>query len=290
MPACKRQGNLIRINDLRSIGTCMKELSLPEIKQIELDILKVFHSFCVENNIRYYLAFGTLLGAIRYKKFIPWDDDIDVLVPREDYNRLLTLFQDGERYKLFAFEKNRSYAFPFAKLCDMTTQLEEIVYPNNKMQLGVNIDIFPLDHFDDDLDKAKKEVRRIRKYNACLSYLKVENVQSRNIARLIIWKVIIAWCKIHGSAYYIRKVIKECNKSEQKNSRFIGAKVWPIWGDRIIVPSQAFEGATEVEFEGVKFPAPIGYDVYLTCLYGDYMPEPPVEKRKTHHSFNAYRL
>ena len=74
----------------------MKELTLQELKEIEFDILKMFDAFCKENNIRYFLVFGTLLGAIRYKKFIPWDDDVDVLVPREDYERLLSLFQDSE--------------------------------------------------------------------------------------------------------------------------------------------------------------------------------------------------
>ena len=77
----------------------MKELTLEELKEIEFEILKVFDAFCKENNIRYFLAFGTLLGAIRYKKFIPWDDDVDVLVPREDYERLVKIFNDNEKYQ-----------------------------------------------------------------------------------------------------------------------------------------------------------------------------------------------
>ena len=80
----------------------MKELSLQELKEIEFDILKVFDAFCKENNIRYFFAYGTLLGAIRYKGFIPWDDDVDVLVPREDYDRMLTLFRDSEKYQMFS--------------------------------------------------------------------------------------------------------------------------------------------------------------------------------------------
>ena len=94
----------------------MKELSLQELKDIEFDMLKMFDAFCKENNIKYFLAYGTLLGAIRYKKFIPWDDDVDLLIPREDYNRLISLFQNTERYQLFAFEKNENYCFPYAKL------------------------------------------------------------------------------------------------------------------------------------------------------------------------------
>ena len=268
----------------------MKELSLDELKVIELDILKVFHAFCVKHNIRYYLAFGTLLGAIRYKKFIPWDDDVDVLVPREDYDRLLKLFQDNDQYRLFAFERNSKYAYTFAKLCDMTTRLEEIYYPNNCVELGVNIDIFPLDNFDDNLEKAKQEIRRVRKNNARLGYLKVDKPQTNNPIKFAVWSVIVAYCKLRGSKYYIRKVLKECDKPEQKGSRYVGPKVWPIWGERVIVPAEVFSETIEIEFEGEMFFAPAGYDAYLTGLYGDYLPEPPVEKRKTHHNFKAYRL
>lgn len=268
----------------------MKELSLQEIKQIELEILKEFHSFCVANNIRYFLAFGTLLGAIRYKGFIPWDDDVDVLVPRDDYDRLMTLFQDSDRYRLYSFERNRKYRFPFAKLCDMTTSLTEIYYPNNGVDLGVNMDIFPLDYWDNDSEKAKEELRRIRKINACLSYLKVDKPQTNNPLRYAVWSVIVAYCKMRGSAHYIQKVIRECNKPEQRGSCYVGPKVWPIWGERVIVSAEVFAETIEIEFEGEKFFAPAGYDTYLTSLYGDYLPEPPVEKRKTHHSFKAYKL
>ena len=194
----------------------MIELTLQEVKEIELDILKMFDAFCKKNNIRYFLAFGTLLGAIRYKKFIPWDDDVDVLVPREDYDRLLSLFQDDDRYRLYAFERNSKYAFPFAKLCDMTTKLVETAYPNNGVELGVNIDIFPLDHFDDDLEEAKKEVRRIRRHNACLSYMKVSRPQTKHPLRFVVWSMLIAYYRMRGSAYYIRKVIKECHKPWQR--------------------------------------------------------------------------
>ena len=268
----------------------MKELSLEELKVIELDILKMFHTFCIEHNIRYFLAYGTLLGAIRYKGFIPWDDDVDVLVPREDYDRLLKIFKDSNQYHLYAFERNEKYCYPFAKLCDTRTRLVETFYPNNGVNLGVNIDIFPLDNWDNDLQKAQKEVHRIRKLNACLSYMKVEKPQTNNPIRYAAWSVVIAFCKMRGSAHYIKKVIQECVKAKQTGSRYVGAKAWPIWGERGIIPAEAFSDSIDIEFEGEMFPAPVGYDTYLRCLYGDYLPEPPVEKRKTHHNFKAYRL
>lgn len=269
----------------------MTELSLQEIKKIEFDILKMFDAFCKANNIRYFLAFGTLLGAVRYKKFIPWDDDVDVLVPREDYEKLIALFKNGDKYRLYSFERDPQYTFPFAKICDMTTKLVEIFYPNSGVELGVYIDVFPLDHFDDNLQKAKKEIRKIRKNNACLSYLKTTGrPRTKNPIKFAFWSGVVTYCKMRGSKHYIRKIIKECNKSEQNESRYVGAKAWPVWGDRIITPAEAFSQTIEIEFEGEMFPAPIGYDTYLTCLYGDYLPEPPKEKQKTHHFFKAYKL
>ena len=265
----------------------MKELTLQELKEIEFDILKMFDAFCKEHNIRYFLAFGTLLGAIRYKKFIPWDDDIDVLVPREDYDRLIQLFKDNDRYQLFAFEKKESYPFPFAKLCDMTTRKEETVY-NNRITLGVDMDIFPLDAFDNNFEEAKKESTRIKKYMNGLGFTKINKPQTNNPLKYLVWKVILAYHKILGHKYYIRKIVKECCKV--KDSSYLGAKVWCIWDERGIIPAEVFADATLVEFEGEMFPAPIGYDTYLTCLYGDYMPEPPKEKQKTHHFFTAYRI
>lgn len=267
----------------------MKELTLQELKEIEFNILKMFDAFCKDNNIRYYLAFGTLLGAIRYKKFIPWDDDVDVLVPREDYDRLLTLFKDSDKYKLFAFEKNVEFPFPFAKLCDMATRKEETVY-QNKITLGVDIDIFPLDHFEDDLEKAKAETKRISKNMVWLGRTKLEKQITNHPVKSVVWQVIMPFVKMLGSKYFIKKIIKESNQATQKESRYVGAKVWCIWGERGIIPVEAFAKSVEIEFEGEKFSAPIGWDTYLTCLYGDYLPEPPKEKQKTHHDFKAYRL
>ena len=268
----------------------MDELTLDELKIIEFDILKYFDAFCKEHNIRYFLAFGTLLGAIRYKKFIPWDDDIDLLVPREDYDRLIKLFIDCERYQLFAFEKNSNFHYPFAKLCDMTTRKEQAVYKNRGVKLGVEIDIFPLDTWDNDLEKAKIEAKRIKKYQNWLKVTKLDKVLLPNPVRRFLWSMIHPVVKMIGGGFFIKKMIKESNKPEQRGSRYVGAKVWPIYGERGIIPAEAFAESIEIEFEGQMFPVPKGYDIYLTCLYGNYMPEPPKEKQKTHHAFKAYRV
>lgn len=267
----------------------MKELTLQELKEIEFDILKMFDAFCKENDIKYYLSHGTLLGAIRYGKFIPWDDDVDLLIPREDYNKMITLFKDNGRYQLFAFEKNQNYCYPMAKLCDMTTLKEESGY-NNGVKLGVDIDLFPLDEWNSNLRKAKKEARYIGRQMKLLTLSKLYKPDSKSSIKRLIKGIVMFFCKGLGSKHYIKKILKASRKSSKSNSNYLGCKVWCVYGERGIIPSEVFADTTYVEFEGEMFPAPAGYDTYLTCLYGDYMPEPPVEKRKTHHSFKAYRL
>ena len=267
----------------------MKELTLQELKEIELDILKVFDAFCKENNIKYYLSHGTLLGAIRYKKFIPWDDDVDLLIPRDDYNRMIKLFNDTERYRLFAFEKDSNYLYPIAKLCDMTTRKDEFGY-NNGVELGVDIDLFPLDAWDDDLKKAKQEVRYIKKNMFRLGLSKLKKPDSIHPIKRFVKGIIMIIFKMRGSKHYIKNILKASHKEEQKGNNYLGCKAWCVYGEKGIIPAEVFADTVDIEFEGEKFPAPIGWNKYLSCLYGDYLPEPPKEKQKTHHNFIAYRL
>lgn len=267
----------------------MNQLTLNEIKQTELQLLKIFNTFCRENNIRYFLSNGTLLGAVKYKGFIPWDDDVDVLVPREDYERLISSFKSNEKYQLFSFESNPDYRYPFAKLCDMSTRKIEHGM-NNGVELGVDIDIFPLDLWDNDSDKAKREVKQIQNYMFCLGLTKLSKPDSINRIKRIIKALVMAAVKMFGSKYFIRKIINVSNKKGQKESSYCGCKIWCIYGEREIIPAEVFAETVETEFEGENFPAPVGYDIYLRSLYGDYEIDPPAEKQKTHHSFVAYRL
>ena len=267
----------------------MKELTLDELKAVEFEILKFFDAFCKENNITYYLSHGTLLGAIRYKKFIPWDDDVDLLIPRSDYDRMIKIFKDTERYRLFAFEKDENYRYPIAKLCDMTTRKDEFGQTNG-VELGIDIDLFPLDAWDDDLDKAKKEAKYIGKNMFRLALTKLKKPDSLHPVKRFIKGIAMILCKMRGSRYYIRRIIKASARCPEENSKYLGCKAWCVYGAKGIIPAEVFKETALIEFEGEMFPAPKDYDTYLTCLYGNYLPEPPKEKQKTHHSFKAYRL
>lgn len=268
----------------------MNELTLEELKKIEFDILKHFDAFCKEHNIRYYLAYGTLLGAIRYKKFIPWDDDVDVLVPREDYERFLKIYEDNAQYKLFAFEKDGKFHYPFAKLCDLSTKKVLPEFRNSDAIPGVEIDIFPLDCWNSDYEKAQKEAQSIYREMTFLQASQLKESPVKNRIKSLLWQLLSVYAQIRTDKYFNKKIVKKSKANKQDNPAFVGSKSWCIYGERGIIPAEAFAEVIYVEFEGEMFPAPKGYDTYLTCLYGDYLPEPPKEKQKTHHAFKAYKL
>ncbi len=266
-------------------------LDVKQIQKIQIEILRHFAAFCRENNIEFYLSNGTLLGAVKYKGFIPWDDDIDVLVPRKDYDRLLEIYHDSKRYVLFTCERVSGFNYPFAKLCDITTVKEEFNI-NNGTQLGLEIDVFPLDCWAPDKKSACEQAEKIRGLMQTLGYIKtikfVPN-EDRSWFGKLARKIAHPFFRLIGTNYYCEKIRKEALRyNDQSNPEYMGSVLWPAYDVKEVVPADVFSDSVDVVFEGEKYPAPIGYDTYLRCLYGDYRQDPPAEKQKTHHNFIAY--
>ena len=260
------------------------ELSLPEIKVTAFAILKHFQDFCRNNNIQFYLSNGTLLGAVKYRAFIPWDDDIDVFVPREDYDRLIRLYDDSNRYRLFSHEREASYKFPFAKLCDMTTRKEENNVDNGVL-LGIDIDIFPLDFCSKSILTPNIQ-RKLRIYQKGCILSKFISSKGKSLYK----RFAIGCCKFFGFEFFYNKLTETIERERAKGSEYMGCLMWPIYGKREIIPAEVFSNVIEVEFEGENFPAPAGYDVYLRSLYGDYQKDPAPEQQKSHHQYKAYHI
>jgi lipopolysaccharide cholinephosphotransferase len=260
------------------------ELSLPEIKTIAFDILKHFALFCEQNGIRFYLSNGTLLGAVKYGGFIPWDDDIDVFVPRGDYDRLIKIYENSEQYHLFSRERDLDFRFPFAKLCDMTTLKVEMNI-NNGVQLGVDIDIFPLDSCSKNILRPNTQ-RMLRIYQAGCILSKITSFKEKPIYK----RAMIVCCRLLGFKFFCNNLTNVIMRDKNRGNEFKGCLAWPIYGEREFVPAEVFSEIIMVEFESEKFPAPIGYDVYLRSLYGDYKKDPPVNNQVSHHKYTAYRL
>ena len=261
-----------------------KDLSLSEIKMLELEILKHFKSFCNENKISFYLSNGTLLGAVKYGGFIPWDDDIDVFVPREDYDRLVKIYKDSDRFKLFSSDRDENFRFTFAKLCDVTT-LKTEKNIDNGVDLGVDIDIFPLDTCSDHIFKKTVQFKLKLFQNGCILSKFLSSKGKPFHKRLI-----IDLCRLVGFKYFSDSLIDVIKKEISLGSTYAGCLMWPVYGKAEIIPADVFADAVDVTFEGESFPAPVGYDIYLRSLYGNYHQDPPKEAQKTHHSFEAFQF
>ena len=190
----------------------MRELQLQEIKDLEISVLRHFDAFCREHGIRYFLSNGTLLGAVKYQGFIPWDDDIDVLVPREDYDRFIARYDGGKEYSLLCAQRDENFPFPYAKLCDTSTVVEwQTTLKNYKC--GVHIDIVPLDYWASEVKRAKKEADKTKRLlNAyCFSFSKF--IKGKTFARSATKNVLIAWTHMVGCRFYQKKLKKQITKS-----------------------------------------------------------------------------
>lgn len=268
----------------------MKEITLDEIKEIQLNILKHVDSFCHENNIRYYLAGGTLLGAIRHKGFIPWDDDIDIIMPRPDYIRFIKIYMEQieGNYKLSSIYNNKHHLYTFAKIFDnRTLKIEDgIDYGNNNID-GIGIDIFPMDGLPEHIDISNKFFEQQRKYFRYYS-LSVSKLPKCGELRNIIKLIATPLLKFIGKNRIIKFINERSMKYNFKTSKYVAVSVVPYYGNKERVVKSNFIQQIKVEFEGYFFDAPFGYDEYLTNHYGDYLKLPPEEKRVSHHKYKAY--
>lgn len=252
----------------------MVKLDLTEVKKIELNILVAFDSFCKKNDISYRLAYGTLLGAVRHKGFIPWDDDIDVVMLREDYVRFSELMKRekvGESYEFISIS-NEKWREPIGKIVDKNT----VAYKDNG--IGVWIDIFPIDYYDEEKFKKCQQIRKI----IIAKETKKIQLTKKGIGKLALKILFMPW-----SIETLSKKIDDIAKSAAESNTVSNMVFSPYKSDRM-AKSDFLKGG-KVMFEGYEFSAFEDNDSYLKKLYHDYMKLPPEKDRRT-HSMNAYFL
>lgn len=267
----------------------MEKLSINEIKEIELNILKHVKKTCIENKLEYFLAGGTLLGAVRQEGFIPWDDDIDISMPREDYIKLLTILENGERYRSLSQSRD-DYFYSFAKIVDLNTEVQELNVDYSFKNSGVWVDVFPIDGLPDDdknIGRHLKKVLLYRQllYNSLMKKCPGSLTKIKHIFRYAFWRV----SRMFGWKYWINKVGKLAVKYKYNESNKASCVVYG-YGKVEVFDKEVFKFGSEKKFEDDLYSVPADYDKCLKSMFGNYMELPPEGKRITHHKFQAWKI
>ena len=245
----------------------MRQLSNDEIKRVELDILIAFSEYCERHDLKYYLTYGTLIGAVRHQGFIPWDDDIDVAMVRSDYEKLIECTKTdkiGEHY-YFRSGDTGTWDEPIGKIVDDRT----IAYDDHS--IGLWIDIFPLDYYD---QKTHDECVRLRKVILAKKSKELVPNTKKNVVKLLIKYLTFFIPVTKVTKTVIRKATHIPKCEYVGNIVFSAANVDKLSKEEL---EQCY-----VKYEGYEFTTFKAYDKYLSMLYGDYMKLPPEDQRKGH--------
>lgn len=255
------------------------EISLEEMKQIELDILLKIDSFCKENQLRYAIGYGTLIGAVRHHGFIPWDDDIDIMMPRPDYEKFINSFQDSI-YKLLCIEHGDYYR-TYAKVYDSRT----LITNTNNKDMGIFVDVIPIDGLPAKEDEARSYLRKMVRIRKWMYKIMAYNIYGRKkpVLKSSVFRLIGVLYPIPN---IIRLYLSLSKKYDFENSNYVAG--FAVGPDTWLLKREFVDKFTDLEFEGKLFKAPLYYDQCLRVLYGDYMQLPPVEERTPKHAYQVY--
>lgn len=255
-------------------------MSRDDLHAVLLEILSNIDEFCEKNNIRYSLGGGTLLGAVRHKGFIPWDDDVDIMMPRPDYNRFVSLFNGyNKNYQFIYAEKSKTVDTPHAygKVHDIRTKIYEADSPTNKS--GVYVDVFPIDGMPTNYTLCKLYMSFVTQFSQILYY------KNRRFADL---PTLSSRIKKLMSSFFTYKFLGRANTMvmslfKYSTSTYAGA-ITGVYGMKERYPQSLFEHYTRIAFESKQFMSIKDFNTYLSQHYGDYMQIPPKEKQVNHQA------
>ncbi len=265
----------------------MEKIELDDLKRIQLDILQNVAAFCEKNKIRYYLSYGTLLGAVRHKGYIPWDDDIDIMMPRPDYMKFINTFNGAcVDNKVVSHFLDPSYPWPFAKVINTRTVMTEFINYAYK-DMGVYIDIFPIDGLPDNKSDLSSLLNRIKLMKSLLAIKRGKKFHTRKPLQNFVLNFSFLLSFINYSKL-LKKLDSVASKYPYDGSKNTMILVVAENMKNEILPKSIYDGSVNLEFENQLFSAPNEYKKWLEHFYGDYMTPPPAEKRISQHASIAY--
>ena len=266
----------------------MKELSLQEQKDCCLKILISIHNFCVKNNIRYSISYGTLIGAIRHQGFIPWDDDIDIIMPRNDYNTFIGTYHDSI-YELLGNKDISNHLHyvvhdPRTRVFFSHSESDQYYYKG-----GIWVDVFPIDGVPDDVNEyrnLKNKIHQLVKWQRWGEV--ILPWQRKKLWKLMIWRIIHIVARLFRP-YFDRRLFMLMNSNNTKDTRMVG-DLSLHYTNFPSFPRSYLEQYKDVDFEGFKVKSMKDYDPFLKAIYGNYMEFPPIKERIPKHGYKAYSL
>lgn len=265
--------------------------NIKELQQKALEMYEYFSKFCDDNNLRYYVCGGACIGAIRHKGFIPWDDDIDLFMPRPDYEKLVSIWNEKgnkEKYTLCRTNKNINYHDGGTLLKDNNTTFINSHSVNEDIHHGYMMDIIPLDGC-----APLGFKRKIQKINAAIYSLfnvqRLPDNQGKKIRMMA--KVILGLVPSKKIRYFIwKKAQKNMSKYNFDESKYITELVTGFRYMKNEYPKNVFDGYKLIKFEDILIKIPNNYDFYLKKAFGNYMELPPEDKRVPKHDVVFYDL